>query len=330
MFRQQYSRIGNTREQLFHVWRIFNFDENTETIDSYATHIRQVAALLGYREPQILEVVKNTLLTKLYWILFPIEDLRQAVETAKKILTKEKLDRQLTRQSPSGPFMSIREGHSRRVSFDMREELGNKIDKLMVMIGKLAAKDREKARPFKPQIHQSRGRGENRGYNWRNYQNKYRSDNRLRSRDRGQFRQGRGRHRFEQSYRRDYRENPRNYGRQKSRGRHRGNRYRSDSYDRGRNRSRERSFSRNYGNNRTRSTSNSRSRSGSRASTNRDRIRCYKCREYDHFVRDCPTSREEREIELQQMLSLEEDQISLLTNTQNNPTESLIASPLNV
>ena len=39
-----------------------------------------------------------------------------------------------------------------------------------------------------------------------------------------------------------------------------------------------------YNNNMNRSTSNSRSRSGSRASTNRDRIRCYKCREYDHFM----------------------------------------------
>ena len=77
LFRQQYSKIGNTREQLFHVWRSFNFDENTETIDAHATHIRQVAALLGYGEPQILEVFKNTLPTKLYWILFPIEDLRQ-------------------------------------------------------------------------------------------------------------------------------------------------------------------------------------------------------------------------------------------------------------
>ena len=27
----------------------------------------------------------------------------------------------------------------------------------------------------------------------------------------------------------------------------------------------------------------------------RDRIRCYNCRQYDHFTRDCPTSREERE-----------------------------------
>ena len=29
-FRQQYSKIGNTREQLFHAWRSFNFDENKE------------------------------------------------------------------------------------------------------------------------------------------------------------------------------------------------------------------------------------------------------------------------------------------------------------
>ena len=40
LFRQQYSKIGNTREQLFHVWRSFSFDENTETIDAYVTYIR--------------------------------------------------------------------------------------------------------------------------------------------------------------------------------------------------------------------------------------------------------------------------------------------------
>ena len=42
------------------------FDENTETIDSYVIWLRQVANLLGYGEPQILEVFKNTLPTKLY------------------------------------------------------------------------------------------------------------------------------------------------------------------------------------------------------------------------------------------------------------------------
>ena len=88
LFRQQYSKIGNTREQLFHAWKSFTFDENAETIDTYVTHISQVAALLGYGEPQILDVFKNKLPTKLYWILFPIEDLRQAVEIAKRVLTK--------------------------------------------------------------------------------------------------------------------------------------------------------------------------------------------------------------------------------------------------
>ena len=37
LFRQQYSKLGNTWEQLFHAWRSFNFDENTETIDAYVT-----------------------------------------------------------------------------------------------------------------------------------------------------------------------------------------------------------------------------------------------------------------------------------------------------
>ena len=140
LFRQQYSKIGNTQEQLFHTWRSFTFDENTKTIDAYVTYIRQVAGPLGYGEPQILEVFKTILPTN-YLILFPIEDLSQAVEIAKRILTKEKLDSQLTGQSSSIPFMSIRDGHQRRVSFDANEELGDKIDKFAVMIGKLATRD---------------------------------------------------------------------------------------------------------------------------------------------------------------------------------------------
>ena len=156
MARQKYSKVGKTWEQLFRAWRSFNFDEDTETIDAYVTQIRQVATLLGYGKPQILEVFKNTLPTKLYWILFPIENLRQAVETAKRILTKEKLDKQLTGQASTSPFMSIRGGADRRVSFDTREELNDKTDKLMVMVGKLAARDSSRIRQFKPQIHQSR------------------------------------------------------------------------------------------------------------------------------------------------------------------------------
>ena len=52
---------------MFHVWRSFTFDEKKKkTIQAYITHIRQVATLSGYGEPQTLEVFKNTLPTKLY------------------------------------------------------------------------------------------------------------------------------------------------------------------------------------------------------------------------------------------------------------------------
>ena len=129
--------------------------------------IRQVATLLGYGERQILEVFKNTLQTKLHWVLFPIEDLRQAVETARRILTKEKLVKQLTGQSSASPFMNIRDGTERKVSFNTRDELGDKIDKLTVVMSRLAAKDSHEKRPFKPQIYKSRG--QNRSYNQGSY-----------------------------------------------------------------------------------------------------------------------------------------------------------------
>ena len=109
--------------------------------------------------------------------------------------------------------MSNRYGHTRKVSFDAKEELGDKIDKLVVMIGKLATRDSKVGRQFKPQIYQNRSRGQNRNYNQHSYQNRYRSD----SSNRRQYRQDRGRLRYEENYRRgNFRGKIRNYGRQNS------------------------------------------------------------------------------------------------------------------
>ena len=60
-FRWQYSKIGNTPEQLFHAWRTFEFDENTDMVDSFILRMSQVAAMLNYGEIQILENFKNIL-----------------------------------------------------------------------------------------------------------------------------------------------------------------------------------------------------------------------------------------------------------------------------
>ena len=71
---------------------------------------------------------------------------------------QRRLDKQLSGQF--APFMSIIDSHNRKVSFDTGEELGDKVDKLVVMLGKLAIRDSGPGRQFKPQIHQSRGRGQ--------------------------------------------------------------------------------------------------------------------------------------------------------------------------
>ena len=182
------------------------------------------------------------------------------------------------------------------MSFSAKDELGDKINKLTVTMSRLAAKDNHRKRPFKPQIYKSRG--QNRSFNWESFQN--RSNNR----NRGQYTSSRPRQNYRDS---NSQGNCRGYGRQNSRGRCRNDR--NNDYDRGRNRSRERTFTRNYGSSRDISPSNSRSRSGSRANTNRDRIRCYNCREYDCFARNCPNSRQERELEmLQQMLDMEAEE----------------------
>ena len=89
-FRWQYSKIGNTPEQLSHAWRTFKFDENTDSIDSYVLRMSQVTAILNYGEMQILENFKNTLPYRLYLTLINVNNLRDAINLAKGVLTKEK------------------------------------------------------------------------------------------------------------------------------------------------------------------------------------------------------------------------------------------------
>ena len=105
--------------------------------------------------------------------------------------------------------MNIRGGKERKVLFNARDELGDKIDKLTVMMSRLAAKDSYEKRPFKPLIHKSRG--QSRSYNQRGYQNR---GGRSNSRSTGQY----GNIRPRQNYRdNNFQRNTRGYGRQNNR-----------------------------------------------------------------------------------------------------------------
>ena len=187
-FHQQYSKFGSTREQYFHAWRSFQFDENADTIDSYIQKVKQVAALLNYGEPQILELFTNTLPSRLYYMVYNINNLREAVETAKCILTKEQIDGCKSGQAASSPFMKVNQQNSKKrgVTFNAMETIqkqGDCIDKLTSLINELNSNlDRkDNSSQYKPRIHP----GRNRGCGQR--QNRYSSRERSYSRDRGPY-----------------------------------------------------------------------------------------------------------------------------------------------
>ena len=104
-------------------------------IDPYVLRMSQVTAMLNYGEIQILENFKNTLPYPLYLTLIDVNNLRDAIDLPKRVLTKEKLDRQLTEQT-STPFMkgTINDSHSTQnnpkngVTFDAMETLERNSD----------------------------------------------------------------------------------------------------------------------------------------------------------------------------------------------------------
>ena len=168
---------------MFHAWRSFHYDENVETPDAYVIRIKQVVRLLGYEDMQVLEVFKNTVPNRLYWVLFSINNLHEAVETAKRFLTKEKIDRQMTGQITT-PLMKLTDKKRKSVSFDPRDTLektSENMERMTALMDKMYIKLEQKDVPYKPQIYQ-RGRGLNqrqfgRGNNWRGYRSFSRNHN---------------------------------------------------------------------------------------------------------------------------------------------------------
>ena len=254
-------------------------------------------------------------------------DLRQAVQMPKRILTKEKIDRQMAGQTSFIPFMNIKDGFNKKVTFNTMDGIEQKIDKLTVMMDKLVTEDEGQNRPFKPLVYQSKkGRGQTTcNYDQRRFQDRFRSNNMYRGRPRyGQDYKGRSR----------YNSNNRGSYGYNARGNQRYGRFNNNSI-RGSYRGQitigiEVDHMRQARNGRdSRSTSNSRSWSGSRASRNRDRIRCFECREYDHFMRECPTRQASREAEqIQKMFNMDKDQMILQTPLMDTDQKEQIITPV--
>ena len=162
------------------------FDEATNMIDGYIQKVKQVAALLDYGEQQILELFKSTLPSRLYYMLYQIDDLRVVVETAKRLLTKEQMDKKAG-QSSATPFIQVNQGSSKnkdktekKVSFstvEAMERTTDSIERLASLMDKMDTKLDRREDQYRPRVYQGRSRGH--GYR----QNNYGSRNRSYSRD---------------------------------------------------------------------------------------------------------------------------------------------------
>ena len=98
----------------------------------------------------------------MYWILFPINNLREAVDTAKRVMNKEKLDKQLTGQvSNISPFMKLGDDtHSGQQRVLKPQDL----EAISSMMYNVSLQQSKTGKPFKPQVYQRRDRGQRQGY----------------------------------------------------------------------------------------------------------------------------------------------------------------------
>ena len=93
-------------------------------------------------------------------MLYQINDLRTAVETSKRVLTKEKLDKQKMGQTSTSPFMkaskeSKKKNSEKGVSFDAlgtTDRHSDSMDKLASIVSKLEMKLEKQETQYKPKV----------------------------------------------------------------------------------------------------------------------------------------------------------------------------------
>ena len=86
--------------------------------------------------------------------MFPINNLREAVDTTKKVLNKEKLDKQLTGQaSNTSLFMKLRDAtySGQKVSIKSQDQ-----ETMTTMMYNIPLQQDKAKKPFKPQVYQRR------------------------------------------------------------------------------------------------------------------------------------------------------------------------------
>ena len=101
-------------------------------------------------------------------MLYHIDNLREAIETAKRILTKKQIDKNAG-QSSTSPFMQINQSSSKgkdktekKVSFsaiEAMERTTDSIERLASLMDRMDTKLDRREDQYRPKVYQGRNRG---------------------------------------------------------------------------------------------------------------------------------------------------------------------------
>jgi hypothetical protein len=288
-FKKKFSLQGQSQKFLNDRWRSFAYTPGQD-IEKFLDDVKETGHQLEYPERNILTTIKTCMPNSIYGSISRIDDIGELCEILLEIYgTAKKPADPVALASTTSPFshMSVSRGNSqirdigydepdvaveraakrlleKSVRFETNQNVEHKLDKMTKAFAKYAQvteelleeKQRTPETPYKPYITTSRGRGRGRravGFDRQNDRSRSFTPNRY------------GRGRYNGPYRGGYSRNSRSFS----------------PYRRGR------------GNFRfDRSPNIRRSRSSSRP-INKDKLRCFRCRNFGHFQNECPENQEE-------------------------------------
>ena len=171
-FSRYFSMQGRNIKDLHERWRAFSFDPNTDDIKEYIRDVCEAAKQLGHGVDAVLNLLKATMPTEFYSILYRHDNLYVVMTMLKDIYAKKPQNVAAAAagvaQGASAPFTLIRSPTRKRTKAPSEGTLEEKLSHLTETLYLLDLDCKPARKPFKPFITQPRRRFKG-GYDRRNF-----------------------------------------------------------------------------------------------------------------------------------------------------------------
>ena len=167
-FSRCFSTQGRSIKHLHDKWQNFSFIPGKDDIEAYIRDVKEAAHQLNYNDKAVLHLIKATIPSEIYGILYNQHDLNMVITMVKDIYAKkpEPANPPTTTRGVAAPFTLIKapNGSSKRVHFQGGESLSDRIDKLTETLYQMDMEGKPTKKPYKPYITSHRCRGGRSGF----------------------------------------------------------------------------------------------------------------------------------------------------------------------